>query len=334
MANRLNKYYTWGTRMVINKLWHSIFIFLLSVPCYAIDIYAHRGGAGLAPENTLPAIRTALKIGVDVVDVDIGLTKDNVVVAHHDLALNKNLTRDDQNEWLTTPGPALKTLNYQDLSKYNVGSRNPNCLPCLAEFPLQYQYPQAKIPTLKEVIALLKNSNTPTRLQIEIKTSPTHPQLSPEPEAIVPALVAVLREENFLHEVEVHSFDWRNLLLLQKLAPEIITSYLSDHDALRQEDNFPIWLAHHDIVALGTSYPQLIHRLGGKIWCPSYTEITAPLLQEAHNLGLKVNVWTVDQPKEMQTMIDLGVDGIITNRPDILRGLLAAREAGGSTRQS
>jgi len=309
-----------------NRLLTSLLVYLALVyttQCFAIEIYAHRGGAGLIPENTLQAIQKALNIGVDVIDVDIGLTKDNVIVVHHDLTLNPDLTRIAENTWLTEPGPAIQALTYQALSQYDVGTRNPNCISCLKEHPFQAQLKSAQIPSLHQVIQKLKSAQYEGRLQIEIKTEPGQPD-SPEPKAIVSALIKVLQAENYLHKVEVHSFDWRNLLLLQKLAPEITTSYLSDHAELIKQPNYATWLANYDIVALNLSYPELISRLGAKIWCPNYKELTPELLIEAHNRGLKVNVWTVDQQKDMQTMIAYGVDGIITNRPDVLRELLAA----------
>tara|TARA_R110002110_G_scaffold65206_4_gene179957 strand:+ start:41291 stop:42247 length:957 start_codon:yes stop_codon:yes gene_type:complete len=295
-----------------------------STQLFAIEIYAHRGGAGLVPENTLAAIASALSIGVDVIDVDIGLTQDNIVVAHHDLNLNPNLTRTLEKTWLKIPGPAIQQLTYEELGQYDVGQMNPNCKVCQQNFPLQCQLAEAKIPTLQQVIEQLKKSHQPTRLQIEIKTDPHQPH-SASPQAIVMALIQVLHAENYTSQVEVHSFDWRNLLLLQQLAPEVTTSYLSDHDDLIKQPNYSAWLAGHDIVNLNMSYPKLIKKLGGSIWCPNYNELTPELLAEARELGLKVNVWTVDQPKDMQTMIAYGVDGIITNRPDLLRGLLAAQ---------
>lgn len=310
--------------MVIKQIGWLISCYLISLQCFAIEVYAHRGGAGLAPENTLPAIQTAIALGVDVIDVDVVLTKDNVVVAHHDLIISEQNTRDRDNQWLSAPGPAIKTLSHADLANFNVGSFNPNCQACKKLYPIRYHLDKANIPTLSEVIKLVKSAPKPTKLQIEIKSDPTQPHLSALPEDIIPALVKTLEEEDFTAQVEVHSFDWRNLILLQKLSPDVTTSYLSHHAEMVLEQNYPMWLANHDIVGLNLSYPKLIYQLGGKIWCPHHAELTIESLKEARSLGLKVNVWTVDQPKDMKAMIDMGVDGIITNRPDILRGLLVA----------
>lgn len=297
-------------------------IYAISYKCLAIEIYAHRGGAGLSPENTLEAIQTSLSLGVDVIDFDIGLTADKVVVLYHDTTLNPDLTRNAKLEWLSLPGPALKQITYKSLQQFDVGMIKPDS-PYASLYPLQINKARVQIPDLRTALQVIKSSNKPVRLQIEIKTDPDPNQQSPQPEEIVPALISVLREERMADRVEVHSFDWRNLILLQQLAPEINTSYLSDNELLNQ-NNYVIWLADNDVKALNYSYPSLIRQLGGRIWCPNYQDLTQDLLQEAHQLGLKVNVWTVDEPSDMLKMIALGVDGIISNRPDILKGLLAA----------
>ena len=82
--------------------------------------------------------------------------------------------------------------------------------------------------------------------------------------------------------------------------------------------------ANFDVKQYG-NYPKLIHALGGKIWCVNFEDLTQDQVDSAHRLGLRVNAWTVDAPQEMIKMINMGVDAIITNRPDVLRGLLAAR---------
>lgn len=301
-----------------------IFGFLIfASPVWAIEIYAHRGGAGLLPENTLAAVNASLQIGVDMIDVDIGLTQDNVVVAYHDLALNPDYTRSQTQQWLTQSGPAIKQLPLSALQQYNVGQTKPNTA-YAALYPIQISlHDHVTIPTLENILTHMQQSGRSAGIQIEIKTNPDHPQ-STQPETIVPALIAVIKKTQFTGAIEVHSFDWRNLVLLQKLAPEITTSYLSENAMLDHPD-YRHWLADQDIKAMGISFPELIKQMGGRVWCPAFQDVTPDLLRTAHQLGLKVNVWTVDQPKDMLRMIELGVDGIITNRPDLLRGLLAAK---------
>lgn len=296
----------------------------VSLSTSAIDNYAHRGGAGLSPENTLEGIEKSLALKIDAIDIDIGMTQDNIIVLYHDTVLNPNITRNAKQEWLSQPGPAIKQLSYQDLQQYDVGTINPQSA-YAGDFPAQQSANKPiSIPTLQQAIRLIQASSKPVRLQIEIKTDPDPSEQSTTPEQIVPTLITLLRQEGIEKNVEIHSFDWRNLILLQKLAPEITTSYLSADEILDQS-NYLTWHAGNDIKALKQSYPTLIKQLGGKIWCPHYKELTPMLLKEAHQLNLKVNVWTVDSPDDMLHMIEMGVDGIITNRPDLLAVLLTSK---------
>lgn len=311
-----------------SNLLASLFFSLLatfSLPGFAVENYAHRGGAGLLPENTLEAIQRSLELKIDVIDMDIGITQDNLIVLYHDTLLNPDITRNAKQEWLSKPGPAVKHLSYHDLQQYDVGKINPHST-YAKYFPAQRSLnTPVRIPTLQQAISLIKASKKAVRLQIEIKTDPDPIEESATPAQIVPVLIALLRNEGVAENVEVHSFDWRNLILLQKLAPEITTSYLSADEVL-DRNNYVLWHAGRDIKASKLSYPALIKELGGSIWCPRYQELTPALLKEAHQLNLKVNVWTVDSVDDMLRMIDMGVDGIITNRPDILAMLLSSTQ--------
>ncbi|MCS5709627.1 hypothetical protein CC99x_012045 [Candidatus Berkiella cookevillensis] len=314
-----------------NLITSLVFSILTAVPLNsaAVDNYAHRGGAGLSPENTLEGIEKSLRLKIDVIDMDIGITQDNVIVLYHDTVLNPDITRNTKQEWLSQPGPALKHLSYRELQQYDVGKINPQSL-YANELPAQQSANKPiPIPTLQQAIQLIQTSSKPVRLQIEIKTDPDPSKQSATPEQIVPTLITLLRKKGIEKNVEIHSFDWRNLILLQKLAPEITTSYLSA-DEILDHSNYVRWHAGNDIKALQQSYPALIKQLGGKIWCPHYQELTPDLLKEAHQLNLKVNVWTVDSPDDMLHMVEMGVDGIITNRPDLLAKLLSSNNKASS----
>lgn len=292
-------------------------------PLHAIEIYGHRGAAGLAPENTLTAYRAALDIGVDVIDMDVGLTQDGIVVVYHDSELNPDITRGPNGNWLTSEQKPLKHISYASLRDFNVGKINP-ASEYAKEFPLQQSTDNEYIPTLREVIRFAKDRDSDIRFQIEIKTNPIELDSSPEPAKIVPAIVKVLKEEGVEHLTEVHSFDWRNLRLLEKLAPKVTRSYLTVNEYHTSKDA-KAWSSGTPLNKTLNSFPKLIKALNGHIWCPDFNEVTAKDVSEAHALGLKVTVWSVDKPEDMLKMIQYGVDGIITNRPDLLRGLLAAK---------
>lgn len=315
---------------------------LINFSSWATEIYSHRGAAGLAPENTIPAIETALNIGVDVIDIDVGLTKDGVIVASHDPTLSHHFTQTIDGVWLDKPGEALINLTLADIKKHWVGQINPKLDSQVAEyrsqFPLQVAKANTTIPTLEEIIEFIKkweNKNSqkldsqvckPIKLQIEIKTSPTLTEATPLPEQIVPVLLKTLKAEDFLHRTEIHSFDWRNLLLIQQLEPQANISFISSLTDLQHEENKQAWHASYDLNQYGGSFPKMINQLGGRIWCPIVDELTLEDVTLAKQLGIKVVPWTVDDPFLMQKLIAWDVDGIITNRPDLLRGILAAHQ--------
>jgi glycerophosphoryl diester phosphodiesterase len=312
---------------------HLIFILWTLLFChslFAIEIYGHRGAAGLAPENTLEAYRTALDIGVDVIDMDVGLTQDGIVVVYHNTKLNPDITRLPSGEWITKEYQPLKRLSYKALRAFNVGQINPSSK-YAKSFPLQQSKAHEHIPTLREVIQYAKKRDAKVRFQIEIKTNPLEPNISPEPAMIVPAIIKVLREEGITNKTEIHSFDWANLLLLEKLAPEVTRSYLTANE-YNSSAAAGAWTAGN-LPSNQRSIPTIIKALNGHIWCPDFNDVNASDIKAAHDLGLKVTVWSVDKPEDMLRMIQYGVDGIITNRPDLLRGLLAAKNLVKSTKK-
>jgi glycerophosphoryl diester phosphodiesterase len=263
----------------------------------------HRGAAGLAPENTLAGFIRALEIGVDAVELDVLLSSDGEVIVHHDFRLKSEIPVTRQSR---RPGrrerPAVRNLRLE-----NIKSR------------------AASIPTLREVLALLKSPNAEgIRLWIEIKTSPVKPKLSPSPGTIVKAVERVISENNFAARASILAFDWRILKHMQDLAPKIPTIYLtspSKHlDRVEGGEFRPSpWTAGVLLENYNRSLPLAIKALGGWAWAPKWTQLTAGQIAEAHQLGIRVFVWTVDAPREMQRFIEMGVDGIITNRPDILQ---------------
>lgn len=296
-------------------------------PTKNIFIVGHRGAAGLKPENTLAAFREACELGVDAVELDVLLTVDNTLVVHHDYALKPETTRTADGEWLSRSGPAIKDLTLAQLKTYDVGRLKPN-----TRYAQRYSEQQPadgqRIPSLGEVISLIETMCEPVnQLWVEIKTSPEKPLLTPAPELVVDAVVPLLRERDFARRARILSFDWRALAHVQKIAPDIPVVYLS-HVGRRFNTIKPgqpgasPWMAGLDIDDFSGSIPRAVKAAGGKTWAPHYKYITSALLAEAHQLGLEVYVWTVDSRREMMRLIEMGVDGIITNRPDILKSVV------------
>lgn len=297
-----------------------------------VQIYGHRGARGLSPENTMPAYGTALKIGVDIVDMDIAITKDGVIVVQHDYALNPNLTRATKGNWITekvVPNLLVQKMTLEQLEKYDVGTLKPGTA-YAKYFPYQVAVPGTKIPTLKQVVDHVKKvSKGKVKYQIEIKTDPNHPEWTVHPAEFARILNDFLAKEGLVNDVEVQSFEWKCLVELNKLNPKVKTAYLTDMQAKDPDAN--IWLGI-DMAKYGHSYPKAVKALGGACWEPYEAQLTKRDLDLAHFLGLKVVVWGWPEqegsefdPAMVSKLIAWGVDGIITDRPDILRGFLAAR---------
>jgi len=285
------------------------------------DLEAHRGGRALRPENTLPSFANALSMGVDTLELDMGVTKDGVVIVSHERGLNPDLARGADGQYIDAGIPYIK-LALAEVKSYDVGQIRPGTA-YAARFPEQLSIPGTRIPTLAEVFDLVRRSgDAQVRLNIETKIDPTHPQESLDPQRFVSAVLDVLRREHFSDRVMIESFDWRTLLLVQKQAPAIPTVYLTQQQQPEENiylDKSSPWTAGFDPVKYGGSVPRAVKAAGGKIWSPLYEDVTASSIAEAHALGLRVIVWTVNDPNDMSRLIDMGVDGIISDRPDLLR---------------
>ena len=286
------------------------------------DLQGHRGARGLAPENTLIGFQRALAEGVSTLELDIGITRDNVVVIHHDNALNPNLTRDESGTWIAAPIP-IRSLTLSELRRFDVGRMRPG-----SEFAARYPAQQARdgqaVPTLGDLFRMVRSQgNSAVRFNIETKISPLAPMATAHPEQMVDAIGRELRRHAMHGRVSLQSFDWRTLALAQKLRPALPTVYLS----VRQPwlDNIdPRWnngmrLADHGSIA------RMVKAAGGVAWSPFHADLGAAEVAEAQALGLKVIPWTVNLPAEMERMLDLKVDGLITDRPDLARRLLEER---------
>lgn len=304
----------------------SVVCTLLAGQAMAFDIEAHRGGRALFPENTLTSFAGALSMGVDTLELDAGATKDGVLVVSHERRLSPDLARDAEGNYVAPPGTAFVELPLAEVKTYDVGQIRPDSA-YAKQFPEQRAVPGARIPTLKEVIDLVRKSgNAEVRLNIETKIDPDHPTESPDPDKFVSLLLGLLEAEKFSDRVMIQSFDWRTLRLVQQRAPKIPTVYLTLQRgsaptiSLIQATN---WTAGHNPADHGGSLPRTIKAAGGAIWSPYFGDVTPALVAAAHELELRVVVWTVNKPEDIARLIDIGVDGIISDRPDLLRKVAA-----------
>jgi glycerophosphoryl diester phosphodiesterase len=296
----------------------------------AFDLQAHRGGRGLLPENTLAAFASALSTGVTTLELDLGLTKDGVVVVSHDRELNPDHTRGPDGQFLDAAGPAIRALTLAELKRYDVGRLKPGTA-YAKSLPDQRAVDGAAIPALAEVFTLTRNAKADhVRFNIETKLTPTATEVA-DPETFATAVVKAVREAGLASRVMIQSFDWRTLAAAKKIAPEIeracITIDRPTNSTLKRDEPGPSpWTAGLDIDDFGGSAPRLVQAAGCANWLPFFRDLTDADFKEAKALGLKVIPWTVNKRDEMEWLMNLGVDGLITDYPDRLRALMAAKE--------
>jgi len=245
--------------------------------------------------------------------------------------LNADIARKPDGKWLRGDNRAINTLTISELKKYDVGRLKPGTR-YAKRYPEQEPADGERVPTLVQVIELMKNHcSQATELWVEIKTNPEKPGLTPSPETVADAVVQVLRKQGFEGRSRTLSFDWRALVHVQKIAPDIPTVYLSIvgvrlNNIKPGQPGASSWMAGLDIDDFSGSIPRAVKAAGGRYWASYYKDLSSRRIQEAHELGLQVFAWTPDSRSQMQLLIEKKVDGIITNRPDILKSILRGNQ--------
>lgn len=265
-----------------------LWLLLFSLPAMAIDIQGHRGARGHLPENTLPAFRLALEMGVDTLELDAGITRDGVVVVHHDRRLNPDVARKD-GKWVESP-PTLWSLTFKELQEYDVGRLRPGS-EYAKRFPHQKPMDGTRVPQLHHVFSLSKT----VKFNIETKISPEHPDETLAPEPFARALIAEIRKAGAARRTTIQSFDFRTLKVVEREAPEIATVYLTHGK---------------------DSVPAKVREAGARTWSPDFRDLNPETVAAARKLGLRLVPWTVNEPADIARVIGLGVNGIISDYPD------------------
>jgi len=302
---------------------------------------AHRGGAGLWPENTLAAFSRAVRMGADGAELDVQLTREGEVVVFHDHRLKADLCRDASGHWLGAPGPRILDLTFAELQAYDVGRPRPGSAYALAH-PVLKSSDGERIPRLAEVVEIARRAPKPFRLFVELKTSFADRSLSAPPETLAEATLGVLRKADFLGGVVLVGFDWPGLLHAKKIEPRIACwfttlaqSWFGEGEPPSQDEP-PVapalqmlrhwaatgtspWAGGYDAVNYGGSILEAIKAAGGEGWFPFYRDAGGAMLKDARRLGLKVGAWTVNEMADMRGLYAL--DAICTDRPDLLKGL-------------
>ncbi|MCW2846329.1 MAG: hypothetical protein JWR90_303 [Marmoricola sp.] len=258
------------------------------------DIQAHRGGAALAPENTLAAFGNALTLGVSTLECDVHISADGVAVLSHER---------------TYAGRIIPLLTYAELATLHQPGLEP-------------------IPTLADLVALVaERGANEVGLNIETKFDVLHPDEAAPRERFVECVLGVLEGAELLERSSIQSFDWSMLTLVHAAEPRIALNALVRTDYLEiDQPGMSPWLGGLDIDDFSDSVPSAVSFLGFDAISPSHTILTPAMVAEAHEAELRVLPYTVDNEPMMRHLVSIGVDGLITNRPDLLREVLASMD--------
>ncbi len=295
----------------------------LDVPLRPFDVQGHRGARGLLPENTLEGFERALALGVSTLELDLGVTRDRRVVVSHDRRINPLICRHGDGTTIQNPR-LLRELTLAEVQALDCGGLNPD--PRRFPQPPRKNLPGARIPTLREVFDLAASmGDGKVRFNVEIKIDPTIDDTVPL-EEFVALVVGLAVERRLDRRVTVQSFDWRALELAKRRAPELETVALLSSETMRPE-----WLNGLDPRALGGTSADLLRaaRAYADIFSP-YWRLIAPgspvflgsTVAEIQAAGFPVVPWTVNSRRRMEKMLALGVDGLITDYPDLLIAVL------------
>jgi glycerophosphoryl diester phosphodiesterase len=249
--------------------------------------------------------------------LDVGMTADGIVVVSHDLALNPVITRDAAGNWLSGNGPLLRHLTFDALRFYDVGRIRP-ATPYRLLHRSQRGRDGVRIPTLEEVLLL----SSATRCIIELKTDPRYPDQTATPTAMANAVLEVVDRVGAAGRVIIESFDWRGPRHVRRIRPELQTAWLTRDETVRDA---ALWWDGLTPADFANSIPAAVAAQGGGIWAPACETVTRASVAEAHGLGLRVIPWTVNRRSVLRRMINRGVDGVITDRPDIAFAVIAER---------
>lgn len=276
---------------------------------------AHRGGAKLWPENTLFAFEEAAAAGFDGAELDVQLTRDGKLVVFHDFRLKPELCRHSDGRWLgRNERRLIRDLTAAEVSEFDVGRVKPRTLYAQRHRVLQPRDGE-RIPLLSEVIAAVRAVNPNFKLFIELKTSSEDRKLSATPEAIAETVIADLRATGGFSKTVLVGFDWAALLHAKKVEPHLPCWFTTKRRAPHADRS---WAAGFHPSKFKGSIAEAIARAGGDGWFASASQATRLRIDDARRVNLKIGVWTVNDTRSMRGFARLGVDAIVTDRPDRL----------------
>jgi glycerophosphoryl diester phosphodiesterase len=298
------------------------------------DLEGHRGARDERPENTLAAFAHALEVGVSTLELDLAVTRDGQVVVTHNQHLEPSLARHDDGRWATDK-PLVYSLTLAELKTFDVGGVNPLDPYWLAHGRFQQAIPGERIPTLAEVFELTRRYGADrVNFNIETKIDPRKPDNTPDPATFSRKVLDVVRQFGVRDRVMVQSFDWRTLAEVRRMDKDVTLVALTAEQPLWGADGLyrevgragcSPWMAGHDIDDHGGDFVTAAKLAHANVISPYHGEVTPDVVAQARRLGLKVVPWTVNEIGDMTRLIEMGVDGLITDRPTVLRKVLQER---------
>jgi glycerophosphoryl diester phosphodiesterase len=308
------------------------------------DLQAHRGGMALTVENTLPAFATALELGVSTLEFDVQITADGHPVVAHDFDPSPDHLRDTEPVRPDDPlFPYVREEVYiPDLTLAQVRTIDAGSLRH-PEFGSQRLAPGTPIPTLREVVELLERHNAgQVRMNLELKLDAARPERSAPREEYVAVVLRTLAELEVLDRTVIQSFDWESLLLVQSFEPDVPLYVLGSERYLTPTaqggtpwlggvrlEEFAGTLQERYVAAAAAIGATAVSPVHGAPYRSGVEDTdyvafaTAALVDAAHAADLLVVPYTVNDAPTLRHFIELGVDGIITDRPDVARDVMA-----------
>ena len=302
------------------------------------DLQAHRGGRDARAENTLYAFAYAMELGVTTLEMDMQLTKDGRLVISHNPVMNWMLAKGPDGQYAPKQNPPdIRTMNLAEVQQYDMGVMNPAAGGYYdLHGKTQIATPGAQMPTLEQVFELANAyGNKKVIFNIETKSyaDPEDPYYAntPDPDVFVEKVYEVVKKYNMQDRVTIQSFDWRTLKAMKAIAPELTLVALSSEQPswgksgmyLRLGEKAPSpHLGGLNINDFKGDYVKAAKEIGADVVSPYFKELSPDLIDEAHALGMKVVPWTVNSPKDMEMLLAMGVDGIISDQPWVLRDVL------------
>ena len=306
------------------------------------DFEPHRGGRDARPENTLYAYVYAIEQGATSIECDMQMTVDGDIVMSHNPILNPEITVDKYGKRIEAGKYDIRKMTVAEIKQFNVANMNKSTEYYKLHGRTQVNPKFAQIPTLEELFRLVQESgNTNVKLNIEAKSYPDPIQKAEyegnvDKRKFLGRFNELVKKYRMEDRVVLQSFDWEILKLEKEMNPNISLSALiqeepiwgKEAESLRPFDKEKSpWLGGLDIKDFKGDGIKAAKAIGVDIVSPYYGEISKNMVDEAHELGMKVVAWTVNDVTDMEMMYDMGVDGIISDKPWLLRSFLESRGA-------